>query len=97
MSTLSQFAQGGKIKSIQRGLTTLNNSTSSSSVIINSVDTSKSILYHLGTSTASTGGDYNRTVYLTLTNSTTITVAGATNAGIFGDSVTVSWQLVEYY
>lgn len=96
MSTLSQFAQTGKIKSIQRGVVTL--FAGSSSVIIAAVDTSKSILYHLGQSTAATSSALSTAVnvdtYLTLTSSTTITVNGVGGTGF---NQIVSWQLVEYY
>jgi hypothetical protein len=54
MNNLSQFLGGGRIKSIQRGTIALPTPEFSSSytpyiVQINEVNTSKSILYHLGT------------------------------------------------
>ena len=103
MSSLSQFAQSGRIKSIQRGLITIGTSSSSASITITSVNTSKSVLHYLGQSTAplSTGPSYyygtayNADAYLTLTNSSTITasrtVTGADNTQY------ISYQIVEYY
>lgn len=97
MSTLSQFAQTGKIKSIQRGTISLAANNISASAIITSVDTSKSILYHLGQDTSEFAGQqFNRSAYLTLANSTTVT-ASATRANSSSNTLTVSWQLVEYY
>jgi len=76
------------IKSIQRGATAANTSAT-----ITAVDTSKSVLYHLGTSCTSGvayTGDFARAV---LTNSTTITFT----CGSASNSPVVGWQLVEYY
>lgn len=102
MSSLSQFAQSGRIKSIQRGLISIGTTSSSASITITSVDTSKSILYNLGHSTAAYinnpyyyGHAYNADIYLSLTNSSTIT-ASRTLTGV--DVVQyVSYQIVEYY
>jgi hypothetical protein len=99
MSTLSQFGFGGGIKSIQRGLISMT-ATSTATATISPVNTSKSILYFLGNSTAPNSGDIssnsiNRMAYLTLTDSTTITASGAPTSTSSG--MAVSWQLVEYY
>lgn len=104
MSSLSQFAQSGRIKSIQRGLISIGTSSSSASITITSVDTSKSVLYNLGQSTAALinnayyyygGHAYNADAYLSLTNSSTIT-ASRTLTGV--DVVQyISYQIVEYY
>lgn len=102
MSSLSQFAQSGKIKSIQRGVVSIGTGVSSSSVTITAVDTSKSILHYLGQSSAAYNSGYGTfgsgaaaTAYLTLTNSTTITasrvIAGTNNTQYIG------YQIVEYY
>lgn len=122
MSSVSQFAAGGRIKSIQRGVISTNESRPQSdtnlflgtgSATITAVDTTKSILHYLGTSTnygnTSVSGFYNSGnntsfnifAYLQLTNSTTVTAnAGFTalqNSGTAFPLVSVSWQLVEYY
>lgn len=93
MSVLSQFGGGGGIKSIQRGVVTLFGGAESVSITL--VNTSKSILYHLGQSTSATssgpGTAVNNDTYLTLTSGTIITVFGG------GSSQIVSWQVVEYY
>ena len=98
MSTLSQFGFGGGIKSIQRGLISMT-ATSTATATISPVNTSKSILYFLGNSTApnsdTLSNSINRMAYLTLTDSTTITASGAPTSASSG--MAVSWQLVEYY
>jgi len=76
------------IKSIQRGTTVANNTST-----VTAVDTSKSILFFLGqsnTNSTMNAGDHAR---VSLTNSTTIQAT----AGYMGNAPTVSWQLVEYY
>jgi hypothetical protein len=74
MSTLSQFGGGG-IKSTQRG------NSSNGTVTISAVDTTKSMLRNLGNG--------NGTSSVVLTNSTTITVSGASGS--------TSWELTEFY
>ena len=100
MSSASQFFGGGRIKSIQRGVATTSSLFSGfQDVTITAVDTTKSILYHLGNPTGSTGSftsvAINYTVMLTLENSTTIRA----NSGVSRSSspASVSWQLVEYF
>lgn len=85
MSTFSQFG-GGAIKSMQRGVITLSGGAGTATVT--SVDTAKSVLHHLGLSSAASGSG-NAT--LVLTDATTITAAFGATSG------TVSWQLVEFY
>ena len=72
--------------------------TSTATATISPVNTSKSILYFLGNSTAPNSdfvNPINRMAYLTLTDSTTITASGAPTSTSSG--MAVSWQLVEYY
>ena len=102
MSTLSQFfdRSSGEIKSIQRGVITIS-ANPTVTATISSVDTSKSILYLLGYSTATDNTlqdkGINRMAYLTLTDSTTITASGAVQPINYYGVLYVSWQLVEYY
>ena len=102
MSSLSQFAQSGKIKSIQRGIITIGTSSSSSSVTITAVDTSKSVLHYLGQSTSSYNSGYGTfgsgssvDAYLSLTNSTTITASRVVSSANYTQYI--SYQIVEYY
>jgi len=110
MATLSQFSGGDRIKSIQRGIINLSGSVGTAT-LAQAVDTTKSILHHLGaTNGISIVGDLPFTtlvgattnqIRLVLTNSTTITASADISVppgyqtGPFGGSV--SWQLVEYY
>lgn len=81
-----------KIKSIQRGITTVSSSNTSATSTVTAVVTGKAELRMLGASTSS-GGTEAPEVRVTLTNSTTITVnRTATTSG-----VTVSWELVEWW
>lgn len=76
---IAALAGGSVIKSIQRGvITTI--SQSSYTVTISSVDTSKTMLNHIG-GTAFIGSQYSDTTRLTLTNSTTITMNRYTASG----------------
>ena len=97
MSSVSQFF-GGRIKSIQRGVISITDRGGRDVTII-AVDTTKSILYHLGSPTAAASvqlfDDLNITVMLTLQNSTTIR-ANIGNPFRFSNAQ-VSWQLVEYF
>lgn len=98
MSTLSQFAQSGKIKSIQRGVISIPKTSTSSSVIITAVDTTKSILHFLGQDTcAGRTGNVTRSAYISLTNSNTISAIANAVGDNTEDILNVSWQLVEYY
>lgn len=89
MSNATQFLPG-QIKSIQRGTIAISSGTSNTATVT-SVDTSKSILMHLGQSSTQTGID-NVSTALALTNATTIT---ATRGGSTG-TTTVGYQLIEY-
>ena len=94
MSTLTQFSGAG-IKSIQRGIITINTG-SSATATVTSVNTAKSLLTHLGQSgyysAGSTDGLGN--VRISLTNATTITAAAGATPNVV--SYTVSYELVEY-
>lgn len=89
MSSLSDFLPG-RIKSIQRGTIAVTGATSATATIT-SVDTSKSILTHLGQHSTQTGLD-NVATSLALTNATTITATRGASTG----TVTVGYQVVEY-
>jgi hypothetical protein len=81
---------GGGVKSVQRGSISTNTGVSTSvSVTISSVNTSKAVLFINGYMALS-GTPYP--VKGALTNSTTITIS-------FNTSVTINadWQVVEYY
>lgn len=90
MSTLLQF--GGGVKSIQRGTIVISGSgVNNTTATITSVVTSKTELRLLGFYT-----DINNLLQspkIELTDSTTITAWKGTTTG----SVTLSWELTEYY
>lgn len=78
------------IKSVQRGA--ISATGLSTTVTITAVNTAKSELRYLGTS--SSNGTFGETlVRLALTNSTTITASRDSSSG----ALTVSWELTEYY
>lgn len=82
---------GGRIKSIQSGLINIGGvGTTNTATLSPSVNTSKSLLMHLGARGASSA---DADITLVLTNSTTVT---ATRTGPSGGGF-VSFQLVEYY
>lgn len=89
MSNVTQFLPG-QIKSIQRGTIAISSGTSNTATVT-SVDTSKSILMHLGQYSTQTGID-NVLTALALTNATTITATRGASTG----TTTVGYQLVEY-
>jgi len=97
MSTLSQFAGGGGVKSVQRGTASV---TTTNTVTISSVDTSKSVVIATvksGTNQYSfDNARWACTASTALTNSTTITLTNGAGGNIFGTS-SVDWQVVEYY
>lgn len=78
----------GAFKSIQRGTINLGGVTSSTATIT-AVDTAKASLRLLGFSNAST----TDSVYIALTNSTTITATRPSTTG----TIVVSWELTEVY
>lgn len=85
-NSLSFGVGGSPIKSIQRGVITISGGVGSAT-LSPAVDTTKSVLSHLGASlTAGIGSGT-----LVLTNSTTI------DAAMSGSTGTVAWQLVEHY
>lgn len=81
----------GSIKSIQRGLITLNGAGSSTATVT-AVNPAKSVLMPLGQRLTVDDNIYMHT--LTLTNSTTVTATRETNAAL---NSFAAWQLVEYY
>lgn len=91
MSTLSQFFTGGRIKSVQRGTIAMG-ASGSVAATISAVDTSKSVIFHLGSQ--SPDNDFSRGMTrVQLTNSTTVTALTSGNAGA---GAIVGWQVVEY-
>ena len=78
------------IKSIQRGVILLDETTSNTATIT-SVDVDKSVVLFGGTFMDQNAG--SMMAYLVLTNSTTVTLLRFTNY----ESTTVSWQVIEYY
>ena len=89
-TTSTSTGSSGVINSIQRGTIVVANGTSSNTATITSVDVTKSELRDLGQTTTS-GSDVD-TVYIVLTNATTITATRAGTSGI----TTISWELTEY-
>lgn len=89
----NMFSLSGSIKSIQRGVISIDSGSISESITISEVNPNKSILYHLGNSTGFSGGA-NAFALLTLDDSTTIT---ATSNYTSTTGVQISYQLVEYY
>lgn len=89
--TSSILPTGNAIKSIQRGVISWNTTAgeNSGTATINSVDTTKSIVRHLGLNYT----DANGGTFLTLTNSTTVTataLCGQANA------YKVSYEVIEF-
>jgi hypothetical protein len=118
MSSVSQFFGGGRIKNIQRGVISITEKKRNDpfngiqDITINAVDTTKSILYHLGSpSNSDLEGNFYWNYYfggikvmLTLENSTTIRAdVGIPLSdyyyyyGLGYQYAQVSWQLVEYF
>lgn len=97
MSNLSQFFGGG-VKSVQRGAVSLPASTTSVTVTVTSVTTSKAVL--IVTSRVTPTNNNTLTDFTSasqfvsgqLTNATTISIT----RGKTGYPMTVEWQLVEY-
>lgn len=94
MSNLSQFGGGG-IKSIQRGTVSVSTAAGSGTgtATITSVNTSKSVVSFLGFTPGSgfSGVYYGR---VELTNATTVT---ATATGSASATVSVGYEVVEFY
>jgi hypothetical protein len=95
MSTLSQFSGGG-VKSIQRG--TVSNITTTTTVTISSVDTSKAIVLVSFQNGASFNGSagFASSASAALTSSTQLTVKSGYTATVLGYP-SIDWQVVEYY
>lgn len=99
MSTYSQFAGGGGIKSIQRGTLNINSAVgyTSGTATISSVNTSKSVIRWLGATTDTISTAWAATLHtrLELTNSTTVTayIGGPSGASWL---IPVSWEVTEY-
>lgn len=92
MSTLSQFVGGSPIKSIQRGTITFDNTNTSVSATISSVDTTKTFLSFLGFEAAGTSDIRYSACRLSLTNATTVTAT----KHLFNLTPTVSYEVIEY-
>lgn len=95
MSTLSQFSGGG-IKSIQRGV--ISAYSTSATATITAVNTSKTMLNFCGVTLGYVGGStpaQSESAYISLTNSTTITVNNRT--GAMAIPPVVSYEVIEYF
>jgi hypothetical protein len=80
-----------KIKSIQRGTITLGSSQLSTNATIAAVDTAKTIIRQLGSTTTGTSPNFMR---LWLTSSTQL---GAIRMGAGAETTKVSYELTEYF
>lgn len=93
-NTIQSLLQSGGVsvvKSVQRGVITLNNEYSSSA-IINSVNTNKAIVIYGGNNVdASTNNKCF--AYLALTDSTTVTATNTSGSGV----ANVPYQVIEFY
>jgi len=83
----------GVIRSVQRGTITINSTNTSATATITAVDTTKSVVFWLGSDASSNGS--LTAAYLTLTNSTTVTSTRNTQDGS-STSVT-GYQVVQFY
>ena len=94
---INNLANGGisVIKSIQRGVSTIENGDSSRSITINPVNVNKTMVSYLGfTSTSGdTTSDHRYRGYIRLVDSTTIRISRANSGGDF----TYSWEVIEFY
>ena len=94
MSSLSQFAGGGRIKSIQRG--TIMVVSTAAAATITAVNTAKTMLNFCGCSSGlGGGGAFSIVARIALTSSTQITA----NANLNSTNVptTVSYEVIEYF
>jgi hypothetical protein len=89
------------IKSIQRGVISITGTNQTATATITSVDTAKSVVISSGTRQWRQDGwsvSLSPDAYLTLTNSTTVTVTRFYSAGSPSAVQTdMPWQVVEYY
>ena len=93
MANMSKFL-GGQIKSIQRGSINMASASSATATLSPAVDTSKTIVTHLG-GFLKNGATQYYMGRLELTNTTTITCIAATI--LDATSNIVNYQIVEYY
>ena len=84
------YGGGGGVKSVQRGVVNLGNSTSATATV-SAVNMSKSRLQFLGV-VASTSSATAQAVKVELTNATTITATRFSGSG----ACTVGWELIEF-
>ena len=91
MNTAFQSGGVSVVKSIQRGVITLNNEYSSSATI-NSVNTNKAIVIYGGNNVDGISNN-KYFAYLTLTKSTTVTATNTAGSGV----TNVPYQVIEYY
>jgi len=90
----------GVLKSVQAGTIFMNGAQhASNTATINSVNTTKSVVYHLGeiAAGAATGTEPQAYTNLTLTNATTITAFRGSAGGSSTDDTTVGYIVTEYY
>lgn len=86
---------GRAIKSVQRGTLTMSSGSATGTATVTSVDTSKSELTFLGVTNGTASPWSNLAVpRLALTNATTIT---ATRGFAVTETLTLSWELREFY
>lgn len=92
-STVANWGRRGIVKSIQRGIITLNNVTSNTATVT-AVDPNNAVLTCLGWTSAGTGTDQRlSSMAVVLTNSTTVT---ATVNGAEAVAHILSYELLEY-
>lgn len=88
MSTLSQFVAGG-VKSVQRG--SISFSVTSAAASISPVDTAKAVVVFGGF--RSNDSDFRTSPSVSLASSTSVLASRSASVG----TVTVEWQVIEYY
>lgn len=91
------------IKSVQRGVITLNQLTATNSATISAVNTSKSFVNFLGQGNNYTYSGLDQWQYgshfgrLALTNSTTVTATRDMSSGSCMGTLTISYEVIEFY
>ncbi len=94
-STNWRPAAGRAIKSVQRGTLTMSSGSATGTATITSVDTAKAELTYLGATYGTSSGWTSIALpRLNLTNATTIT---ATRGFAITETVTVSWEIREFF
>ncbi len=91
MTTKLLGSSGGGIKSIQRGIISIVNLDATADAIVSAVDTSKSTLSYLGTSSINTNPE--DIAYVELVDATTVR---ATRRVANTGTTFLSWELIEY-